>query len=168
MLFSRDTIIPLNASIKKFQHASHIFITLDNQKNALLIGVPGRLPYLSRRKIFLRLREQGYDHSTPVSEYPTPQGLCSVSASSIITIIRVEFKRVGAARLGFAQEDIGTHSLLSGGSMAMHISDVSYWTLMAIGRWRFIGFMVYIQQHISSFSMGILVRMSAQPWFRHL
>ena len=31
-------------------------------------------------------------------------------------------------------------------------------TLMAIGRWRSLGFMVYIQQQISSFSMGYLSR----------
>ena len=43
----------------------------------------------------------------------------------------------------------------------MHITGVPYQTLMDIGRWRSLGFMVYIQQQISSFSRGVLVRMSA-------
>ena len=46
----------------------------------------------------------------------------------------------------------------------MHIADVPDWTLMAIGWWRLLVFMVYIQQQISLFSTGVLVRMSAQPW----
>ena len=52
--------------------------------------------------------------------------------------------------------------------MAMHIANVPDWTLMVIGRWRSLGFMVYTQQQISLFSMGVSVRMSAKPWFWHL
>ena len=125
-------------------------------------------PVRSGLNIFLQLWEQGCDPSTPVSDYSTPQDLCSISASSIITVVRAECKCVGAAQLGFAPEDVGTHSPPSGGAMAMHIADVPDRTLMAIGRWRLLRFMVYIQQQISSFSTGVSVCMSAQPWFWHL
>ena len=64
-------------------------------------------------------------------------------------------------------EDVGTRSLRSGGVMAMHITGVLDRTFMAIGRWRLLGFMVYIQQQISSFNTGVSVRMSTQPWFLH-
>ena len=50
----------------------------------------------------------------------------------------------------------------------MHIAGVPYRNLMAICWWRSLDFMVYIQQQISSFSMGVLIGMSKQPWFRHL
>ena len=49
----------------------------------------------------------------------------------------------------------------------MHIAGVPDFTIMAIGRWRSLGFMVYIQQQISSFDTGISVRMSQKPWFWH-
>ena len=75
---------------------------------------------------------------------------------------------MGAARLGFAQEDIGTHSLCSGRVMAMHLAKVPERTLMAIARWRLLRFMVYIQWQISSFSTGVFVKMRQQPWFWHL
>ena len=52
--------------------------------------------------------------------------------------------------------------------MAMHLTEVPDQTLMVSGRWRSLGFMVYIQQQISSFSTGVSVKMSQQPWFRHL
>ena len=50
----------------------------------------------------------------------------------------------------------------------MHIVNVPDWTLMAIRRWRSLGFMVYIQQQISLFGTGVSVRISTQLWFRHL
>ena len=99
---------------------------------------------------------------------PSDHGLRSVSAPNIIAVIRAECLRVGVAILGFAPEDVGTHSLRSGGAMAMHLAEVPDGTLMAIGRWRSLGFMVYIQQQISSFSTWVSVKMSQHPWFRHL
>ena len=95
------------------------------------------------------------------------QGLCSVSASDIIAVLWAETIRIGAARLHFAPEDVRTHSLRSGEAMATHLAGAPDWTLMAIGRWRSLGFMVYIQQQISSFSAGFSAKMSRQPWFRH-
>ena len=98
---------------------------------------------------------------TPVKNYPdSHHQLCYFSASDIITFLRAETIRVRAARLGFAPEDTGTHSLRFGGAMAMHIVGVPYHTLMGIGRWHLLVFMVYIQQQISSFSASILVRTS--------
>ena len=75
---------------------------------------------------------------------------------------------MGVARLGFAPEDVGTLSLRSGGAMAMHLANFPDRTLAATGRWHLLGFVVYIQQQISSFSTGVLVRKSAHPWFQHL
>ena len=67
------------------------------------------------------------------------------------------------ARLILALEDVGTHSLSYGGAMAMHLANVPDPTLMAIVRWQSLGFMVYIQQQILSFSTGVSVKMSQQP-----
>ena len=117
--------------------------------------------------IFLHMREHGCTGATPVSNHSTTQGLRSVSTSDIIAVLWTDTIRVGAARFSFAPEDVGTHSLRSGRAMAMHISDVPDRTLMAIGRWRLLGFMVYIEQQIPSFSTGVSVKMIWQPWFRH-
>ena len=84
--------------------------------------------------IFLRMREHQCPGATLVSYYPTAQGLRSVSASDIIVVLWAETIWVRAAQFGFASEEVGTHSLRSGGAMAMHISDVPDRTLMVIGR----------------------------------
>ena len=52
-----------------------------------------------------------------------------------------------------------------GGEAPLHASrgargSVPYQTLMVIGRWRSLGFVVYIQQQISSFCAGVSVKMS--------
>ena len=105
----------------------------------------------------------------PVSNYPdSHQWLWYVNASYIITVIWDDTTRVNAAILWFAPEDVRTHSLRSGGARIMQISAVPDGTVMIIGRWCSLLFIVYIQQHISSFSAGISVCMSQQPWFWHL
>ena len=103
-----------------------------------------------------------------ISNFPSDHGLRSVSASNTITVIIAVCLRVGASRLGFAPEDVGTYYLCSGGAMAVHLADVPDRTLMYIGRWRSLGFMVYIQQHISYFSIGVSINMIQKSWFRHI
>ena len=80
--------------------------------------------------------------ATPISDYPIAQWIHSVSALDIIAFLRADIVRVGAAIIGFAPEDVGTHSLCTGGT------GVPDQTLMTIDQWCSIGFMVYIQQHI--------------------
>ena len=52
--------------------------------------------------------------------------------------------------------------------MNMHITGVPDRTLMAIGRWCLLGFMVYIQQQISSFTVGVSLKMNEKLWFWNL
>ena len=162
VFFVRYTLLPPDASIGWFEHITQIVLALDNQKNAIQgetvshfrSECPAACPVRAGVNIFLCQREYGCDPTDIVSNYATPQGLRLVSTSFITTTLRAESKRVGAARLGFALEDFGTHSLRSDGAMAMHIANVPDRTLMAIRRWRSLGFMVYIWQQISSFSRG--------------
>ena len=176
VFFAGYTFLPTNAPIGWFEHVTQIVLTLNNQKDAIRGDTvshfrsecPTACPVRAGVNIFLRQHEHGCDPTATVGNYSTPQGLRSVSVSIIITVLRVECKLTGAARLGFAPEDVGTHSLRSGGAMAMHIADFPDRTLVTIGRWRSLGFMVYIQQHIFPFGTVVLVCMSAQPWFRHL
>ena len=97
--------------------------------------------------------------ATSFRNYPeNHQQLRSVSASDIIMVLQTETTRVGLSRLSFTPEDTETHSLHSGGAMAMHVAGVPYRTLMDIGRCFLLGFMVYIQQQISSFSVVVSVK----------
>ena len=176
VFFVGDTLPPPDTPIDWFQHVTQIILALDNQNNAIRgknvshfrLECPSACPIRSGHNIFLGLQGHGCDPTATDSNYRTPQGLRSVSTSNIISVMRAGWKRVGAARLGFTPKDIVTYSLRSGGATTMHIAGVPYRTLMDIGWWHSLGFLVYIQQQISSFSTGVSVRMSAQPWFRNL
>ena len=82
-----------------------------------------------------------YDRVEFEQYFSTIYGLHSFSASNIIAITRSECLQVGAVRLSFTLEDVGIHSLSSGGS---YLNNVLERTLMSVGRWRPLGFMVYI------------------------
>ena len=88
--------------------------------------------------------------TTPVSDYRNAQGLHSVSASNIISVIRAANQQVGTSILGLTPKEVGKQSLRSGGVTAMHITGVPDGTLIDIGWWRLIGFMVCIQHQISN------------------
>ena len=79
---------------------------------------------------------------------------------------------MGAARLGFSPEDVGTHSLCSYRAMAMHIAGVPYQTLMTIRRWLLLGFttdLILQCRHLSAYDQTTLVlaplrrRLSTKP-----
>ena len=175
VFFVGDFLLPRDAPVEHFPQVAQIVIILDNQKNAIRGKTVLHFCYESDAAcpvnvgidIFLPLRNRGYNPITPISDFPSDHGLRSVNASNIIAVIRYECLQEGAARLGFTLADIITHSLCFVGVISMHLSNVPNWTLMAIGRWRSLGFMVYTQQQISPFSTGVSVKMSQQTWFWH-
>ena len=176
VFFVGDFLFPGDAPNNNFRHATQIITTLDNQKNSIQGETVSYFcsestkayPVKASIDIFLYLQDWGYDPTTPISDLSSDYGLCSVSASKIIAIIRTKCLRLGAARLGFSPENIGTYSLRSGGAMAMHIPNVPDQTLTAIVRWWSLGFMVYIHHKILSFRTGVSVKMSQKPWYQDL
>ena len=137
MFFVGDFLLPGDAPAEHFRQATQIVITLDNQKNAICAETVSQFHSESAAAclvkadidIFLRL----HNH-TPISNFPHDHGLHSVRAYKTIAGIRAKCVQVGAARLGFASEDVGMHSLRSGGDMAMYLVDRPDQTLMGIGR----------------------------------
>ena len=96
VFFSDDTPLPPDDPIEWSHHITQIFLTLDNQKNAIRgetishfrLECLSACPVQAGVNIFLRLREHGCDLTATVSDYPTPQGLRSINASNIIAVIR--------------------------------------------------------------------------------
>jgi hypothetical protein len=68
-------------------------------------------------------------------------------------------RRIGEDTLGFPPEDIGTHSIRSGGAMAMYLAGVPVFTIMLIGRWSSDAFLRYIRRQVLQFSAGVSKRM---------
>jgi hypothetical protein len=90
--------------------------------------------------------------------------VCLFNSSSTITLIRADHVRsklraivelVGEETLGFNKDDIGLHSIRSGGAMAMFLSGTSVIIIMRVGRWSSEAFLEYIRDQVENFTCGV-------------
>ena len=96
-----------DSPIEHFHHATQIVLTLENEKNVIRGESVSHFqsesetacPVRAGVNIFLLIREHRCLGDTTVSGYSTAQGIRSVIALDIITVLRFETIRVGAARL---------------------------------------------------------------------
>ena len=68
---------------------------------------------------------------------------------------------IGEDILGFTTEDVGLHSIRSGGAMAMFLSKTSVIIMMRVGRWSSEAFLEYIRQQVENFTVGVSQNMLA-------
>ena len=80
---------------------------------------------------------------------------CEISSYVIRSKLRSAVTAMGEKRLGFTANDIGCHSIRSGGAMAMCLGKVPSYTIMIIGRWKSTAFLDYIRKQVAEFSMDI-------------
>ena len=78
-----------------------------------------------------------------------------ISSNMIRTKLRSAVTAIGVKRLGLTANDIGCHSIRSGGAMAMKLAKVSSYTIMIIGRWKSTAFLDYIRKQVAEFAMDI-------------
>ena len=62
---------------------------------------------------------------------------------------------MGEDVLGFTADDIGLHSIRSGGAMAMFLSKTSTIIIMRVGRWSSEAFLEYIREQVQDFTIGV-------------
>ena len=75
---------------------------------------------------------------------------------------------LGEELLGFTKEDVGLHSIKSGGAMAMFLSGVSEIIIQRIGRWESDAFLEYIREQVENFTWGVSAKMLMYESFHHL
>ena len=78
-----------------------------------------------------------------------------ISSHMVRTKLRSAVTAIGEKRLGLTADDIGCHSIRSGGAMAMKLAKVSSYTIMIIGRWKSTAFLDYIRKQVAEFAMDI-------------
>ncbi len=67
---------------------------------------------------------------------------------------------IGENTLGFIKEDVGLHSIRSGGAMAMFLSGVATQIIQRVRRWESDAFMEYIREQVESFAIGVSKKLS--------
>ena len=119
--------------------------------------------------IIKRIRSYpGADDDTPVSAVWRNNKIEKITSKDIINSINNAAKSIGYADLGVEEGDFGTHSIRSGGAMAMALDDVPFFRIMMIGRWSSDAFLKYIRKQVNQFSHNISTCMNKHMHFRHI
>ena len=82
-----------------------------------------------------------------------------IRADHVRSKLRAVVDVLGEIKLGFTKDNIGLHSIRSGGAMAMFLSGTSVIVIMRVGRWSSEAFLEYIRDQVESFTKGVSNRM---------
>lgn len=110
----------------------------------------------------------GADENTPVSAVWRYGRIEHVTSPAMVNALRDAVKAIGKDKLGFMAEEIGTHSIRSGATMAMSLGECPVFMIMMIGRWSSDAFLRYIRKQVEQFSHNVSNRMLRFRFFRHV
>ena len=171
----RGRIIP--HSSPELEYADCVVITFEFQKkdernDTVTMHATGHkfmCPVRAWAAIIRRIRNyQGSDDNTPVSAVWKNNRIEHITSKQIVDAINTAAEAIGWESLGVKKGDFGTHSIRSGGAMAMYLDEVPIFTIMMIGRWSSDAFLKYIRKQVESFSHNIAKRMNKHMHFRHI
>ncbi len=78
-----------------------------------------------------------------------------IPSTMVLDRIRSAVCSLGKDRLGFTEEEVGTHSNRSGRAMGMYLAGTPMYTIMLLGRWSSDAFMRYICKQVLEMSHGV-------------
>ena len=85
----------------------------------------------------------------------------SVTSKDMITRIRSASKALNLSKKGIDPDMVGAHSLRAGGAMAMKLHGFDETTIMKMGRWRSLTFLMYIHSQIAHLSKDVSTKMNS-------
>ena len=110
----------------------------------------------------------GVSKDTTVCSYWDNGAIRQVNSTYAISRIRSVVELIGENELGFTRNDVGLHSIRSGGAMAMFLSGVSEIIIQRIGRWESFAFLEYIREQVENFTYGVSKKMLDNEIFHHI
>ncbi len=99
------------------------------------------------------------DSSTWISTYISNTIIEHVQSMQVINALHNVVGAIGKTRLGITKNKIGTHSIRSGGAMAMYRGECSLYTIMLISWWSSNAFLWYICKQVMEFSHKVFRKM---------
>lgn len=126
-------------------------------------------PVRSWAAIIKRVRSYpGVNDDTPVSAVWRGGRMVHITSKDIIDGINRAAEAVGWDKLGVKKGDFGTHSIRSGGAMAMYLDEIPIYTIMMIGRWSSDAWLRYIRKQVDQFTQNIAKRMNKHMHYSHI
>ena len=100
----------------------------------------------------------GSTGDTPVSEVWKNHKIEHVTSTEMVAALRDAVRAIGEDKLGFKEEQFGTHYQISGATMAMYLGECPVYTIMMIGRWYSDAFLRYMIKQVDQFSHNVSQR----------
>jgi len=105
---------------------------------------------------------------TPVNAILLAGRLQYATAHAMLQHLRRGAAHFGPQLLGYAPDELGTHSIRAGAAMAMYLAGVPVFVIMLVGRWASDSFLRYIRCQVAAFTNGVSERMLSPPDSPHI
>lgn len=163
------SIIPNTAPLHELYQAHYATLTISNQKhgrrgqcihNECTGHTTSPVKALARRVAHIMAHTS--NHNTTLSTYynmphsPPSQ----VLPGHINKAIQQAVASMGLQAYGFTSKNVSSHSLRSGGAMAMKLNGIDTVTIKKHGRWSSETFMTYIHTQIGALMAGVSAKMA--------
>lgn len=165
-LWRGTALVPLVSPWEVLASADGVTITLENQKN----GNKGCIlhhdrstedcmcPVRAAAGLIWASRSLG--PSAPLGSFLGANGSSGrVSSSDIRSAVRLAVDLDGLQARGYDPSRVGSHSLRSGGAIALKLAGYDSDTIKKLGRWSSNTYLVYIQTQIAQLTQGIAENM---------
>jgi hypothetical protein len=166
-LWRGTQIMPHGQPLDVLLTATGVTVHLENQKNgnknAVLhhysSGVPGFDPVQSAARLVFAI--QHLPPGTPLGTFLGEDGQQKqASADNIRTAIRIGAVGDNLASCGYNLNQIGSHSLRSGGAVHLKLAGYDDDMVKKLGRWSSNTYLRYIQSQIAQLTMGVATSMA--------
>ena len=105
---------------------------------------------------------------TTVCSFSDNGSVKQINSTYATSRIKSAVELIGENKLGFTRDDVGLHSIRSGGAMAMFLAGVSEIIIQRIGRWESFAFLEYIREQVEDFTYGVSRKMLDNENFHHV
>ena len=176
--FNKNSLIELDKRDPELNHKAHIVsITFEDQKNRekfetitlhlnndeTLCPVKSSVRIVQRVLSYPRSTEE-----TKICYFHEKNSTYEITNTIMIKHLRNAALCIGSKELGFSPLEIGTHSIRSGGAMALCLAKVEHTIIKLIGRWKSDAFLKYIRKQVQDLTIDISSRMIQNEHFRHI
>ena len=167
-------------SLRKLLTAKSATMTISNQKN----GTKGQginhdcngqsnSPVKALARHINHILSNGGNQDSYINCYckPGPNGTTiqkTIDQRDISKAVKDASMESGLHKFGYTRQMVSSHSLRSGGAMAMAVNRINDTTIMKQGRWKSKTFLCYIHEQISAFSAGLSEIMSKEVPFHNM
>ena len=129
-------------------------------------GPNGAVAALARRVDHV-LQHGGSDDSLICDVWANNQW-SSVTSTSMVTATRESVRILNLTQNGFDTDLVGSHSLRSGGAMALKPMNYKDSTIRKLGRWKSDTWQMYIHSQIDKLHQGVAAAMSTPHVFKNI